>query len=390
MSKNIFVFVVCGTREHIDTMNLSMQYLKKYSKHEVYVLTDSSRNEINIIHPHIIDIKTPVNLNHHQASIYLKTGIHKFLPKGNNYCYIDTDVIALSETCDHIFNEYIEPIRFAPDHCSMRKFSAYAVNCNCLSSREKDRATFLKFVNEVESSTVTNPLMIEKARELQFEFDRLKSSLLKRGFTAMRYFLSYPIFKFNQEFHFNKRTRTWHYHPGEVVMYEMNIKKLEQSTGLHYNKWNQKWYNKSDEDIWQDECNHLREHIKHTFNIEITDNNWQHWNGGVFLFNDQSHSFLDAWHEKSIRIFTLPQWKTRDQGTLIATVWEFGLQNHPLLNKKWNFIADYYNKGLTLNTTENLISDDGFNTSYQPALLHVYHNWGKTDWNVWQWVESKL
>jgi hypothetical protein len=47
---------------------------------------------------------------------------------------------------------------------------------------------------------------------------------------------------------------------------------------------------------------------------------WQHWNGGVFLFDDSSVEFLSSWHEKTVmRIFDLPNWKTRDQGTLIAT-----------------------------------------------------------------------
>ena len=75
MNNRIFVFVVCGKREHIDTLHLSLQYLKKYSKHEIKIITDSSRNEIEILHDQVIDIKTPTQYSHHQASIYLKTGI---------------------------------------------------------------------------------------------------------------------------------------------------------------------------------------------------------------------------------------------------------------------------------------------------------------------------
>ena len=107
------------------------------------------------------------------------------------------------------------------------------------------------------------------------------------------------------------------------------------------------------------------------------------------MFNDSSADFLESWHQKTVHIFTLPNWKTRDQGTLIATVWEFGLQNQPTLSKKWNFLADYHNSGLALKATDNLISDNGFKNSYAPNFIHVYHNWGKKDWSVWQWIETK-
>jgi len=128
--------------------------------------------------------------------------------------------------------------------------------------------------------------------------------------------------------------------------------------------------------------------IAETFEISIKEKNWQHWNGGVFLFNHESDGFLNAWHKKTMRIFTLPNWKTRDQGTLIATAWEFGLNNHATLSKKWNFIADYFNNGLMLNSNEGLITDDGFKTSYKPEFMHIYHHWGKQDWDVWQWIEN--
>ena len=71
MSKDVFVFVVCGTQEHLGTLHFSLQYLSRYSKKEIWVLTDTSRNEIPINHHTVIDVKTPEHFNHHQASIYL-------------------------------------------------------------------------------------------------------------------------------------------------------------------------------------------------------------------------------------------------------------------------------------------------------------------------------
>lgn len=390
MSKNIFVFVVCGAAEHIETLHFSLKYLQHFSKNEIIVVTDSSRNEIAINHDHVIDVKVDEKYNHHQASIYLKTGLNKFLPKGNNYCYLDTDVIAVSEDCDHIFNEYIAPITFAPDHCKVRKFSSNAVNCDCQKNREIDRQKFFQFAKDINGVTVTDPYLIEKGRELQFEFDSLKKSLLKKILTAIRFFLSYKIFRFDDQFYFNKIKRTWHVNNGDVVMYEFDIEKMQKATGLVYNKWTKKWYNQQGEDIWYDECNHLTEFIKNTFGIAINDKNWQHWNGGVFLFNHESDAFLNAWHQKTMHIFTLPNWKTRDQGTLIATAWEFGLNNqHPTLLKKWNFIADYNNIGVKINTQSGYITDDGFISSYMPAFVHVYHHWGNKEWNIWQWIENK-
>lgn len=390
MSSNIFVFVVCGKSEHIDTLHLSMQYLKKYSKNKIVVITDSSRNETAIKHEHIIDIKTPTEYSHHQASIYLKTGIHKFLPKGNLYCYLDTDVVAVSDTCDEIFNEFIAPIRFAPDHCKVRKFSSSAVHCDCQKNREIDRQKFFQFTKDINGVTVTDPFLIEKGKELQFQFDQLKKSLIKKVITAIRFTLSRKIFRLDEQFYFNKKNKTWHINNGDVVMYDIDVEKMQKATGLVYNKWTKKWYNQQGEDIWYDECNHLTEYIAHTFKIDVKDKNWQHWNGGVFLFNDSSHAFLDAWYNKTMHIFNLKEWKVRDQGTLIATVWEFGLENHPTLPKKFNFIADYNNNGVQINTQTGYITDDGFITQHKPALVHVYHHWGNQTWPIWKWVETKL
>src|SRR5690554_2272480 len=107
---NKFIFVVCGAREHIESLNFSLQALKKQTDNEIIVLTDSKRNSLKIAHSNIIDIATPTHLNHHQASIFLKTSIHKYLPKGNSYCYLDTDVVALDKSVDAIFEQYQAPI----------------------------------------------------------------------------------------------------------------------------------------------------------------------------------------------------------------------------------------------------------------------------------------
>jgi hypothetical protein len=388
---NIFVFVVCGSKEHIDTLHISINYLRKYSLNKIIVVTDSKRNEIKIIHDTIIDVKTPPEFSHHQSSIYLKTGLFKILPKGNNYCYLDTDVVAISDKCDEIFKEFYAPIIFAPDHCNMPKFSPNAVHCGCNESWAKYRALFDAALKKYDKNRqITNSNLLQKAKELQYLFYEIKKSLPKKIIAGLKYYLSINRYQFNKDYYFDKKNRTWHINSGEIIMYEVNVKKIEEETGLRYNKWKLQWLNSEGEDIWQNECNHLPKFIYTTFGVKVKDYSWQHWNGGVFLFNDQSHQFLEAWHNKTIQIFDNPKWKTRDQGTLIATAWEFGLNNHPTLNKKWNFIADYNNKGLTLDQTKNLISDNAMQTAISPNFIHVYHHWADENWDVWNWVREKF
>jgi hypothetical protein len=91
-----------------------------------------------------------------------------------------------------------------------------------------------------------------------------------------------------------------------------------------------------------------------------------------------------------MQIFNDPAWKTRDQGTLIATAWEFGLQDQKLLSKRFNFIADFYNHSLEVDASKNRISDDFFKTSYSPAFVHVFHHFGTKGWDVWDWIENKV
>lgn len=390
MSKNIFVFIVCGAKEHIETLHFSMKFLKKFSKNEIYVVTDKRKNEILIDHDTIIDIHTPEKFNNHQASIYLKTGIHKFLPKGNNYCYLDTDVIALSEQCDAIFDEFIPPIRFAPDHCRVNKFSPYAVNCNCSSKWEKDRSLFNSVINNSDKNKpLIDPYIIKKKNELQLIFDAIKSSKVKKVIAAIKYLFSFPVFQLDDQFYFDKKKRTWQLSTGEIVLYEVDIKKMERETGLHYNKWKRSWLNDKGDDIWKDECNHLTEFINEAFNIKVAEKNWQHWNGGVFLFNDSSLEFLESWHKKTMTIFNLANWKTRDQGTLIATVWELGLQDHPVLDKKWNFLADRNNNKLDFDN-KGFFTDDNWETKHKVVFSHIYHSFGDSKWELWKYVANRI
>ena len=64
LRSNTFVFVVCGAKEHIETLHFSLAALQHFSKAGIVVVTDSSRNEIEVVHNNIIDIKTPAHFSH--------------------------------------------------------------------------------------------------------------------------------------------------------------------------------------------------------------------------------------------------------------------------------------------------------------------------------------
>lgn len=386
MHKNSFIFVVCGAKEHIDTLHFSMEYLKKYSKNEIWVLTDSSRNEIPVVHDKIVDIRTPKEFNHHQASIFLKTGIHHYFPKGNCYCYLDTDIIALSEEVDGIFNQYIAPITFAPDHCKMDQFSPYAVNCECTNLYEK-------YGKKVEANLIqidplrnsTKPSIIENRKRMVM-FYQENNSIIKKISIGLKFLFSRKRFKLVDTIYFDKKEQAWKDETGEVFMNHFRWSQISKKSGLGWSYLNSHPKLPDGRSLWKLNCNHLGEAIEQKFKTPKPSSEFQHWNGGVFLFDDQSHDFLETWFQATMEIFKDPYWKTRDQGTLIKTVWEKRLQNHPTLNIKWNAIADYYNPFLKWIDKETVQLNDQDIT--KPALLHVYHHFGDKSWEFWNKIPA--
>ncbi|MEI6852208.1 MAG: hypothetical protein WCL06_05165, partial [Bacteroidota bacterium] len=196
--KNVFVFVVCGADEHIATLNYSLNSLKRFSKNEILVVTDLLRNKINIEHDHIIDINTPQHFDHHQASIFLKTGIYKFLDLNDNYCYLDSDVIALSSHVDDIFQHQYGPVTFAADHCKINSFSPYAVNCGCYERKNKDQKAFIEAITRIIPDYKHDVIFhSEKGRELYRILNEIKENPLKNILLILNYLLARYIFKSN-------------------------------------------------------------------------------------------------------------------------------------------------------------------------------------------------
>lgn len=393
MKLNKFVFVVCGAREHIDTLHFSLRMLQKFSKNEILVVTDSKRNEIPVNYNNVVDIDTPIYLDHHQASIYLKTSLYKLLPTGPLYCYLDTDVIAINDSVDDIFTHKTGVITFAPDHSKMHQFSPYAVNCGCLARNRAEWKELKHILNRYNNAPeVTDGALLLKQQNLKQRFELAKRNPLGLISTAARYILPIQRMKFDDFAVYDKRSRIWYDLEGNVILYDEApdvIKQIEANTNWRWSAIKRRWISPTGENIHELSCQHLREKIQTKFDVVIDKHQWQHWNGGVFLFDEGSHVFMRLWHQRTMKIFKDPEWKTRDQGTLIATVWQLGLQNSYTLPKTYNFIADPSNPRLMLSEDKRFITDDAFETQYEPAFMHIFNQFGDVNWWVWQWILEK-
>lgn len=387
-SQKIFVFVACGGRTHIETLHFSIHALRKFSKNKIWVITDSTRNEISIHHDTIIDAKTPAELNHHQASIYLKTGIHKFLPKGNSYCYLDTDVIALNAGVDEIFKHYKSPITFCTDVTRLNRFSPFAVACNCYENFERDKTLPAFYDKEFTETVLPQIKFIDCCiHEIERRVTATKKSNWGYNLHKIKYWVGGKFYVLDKDYKLEKDTGLWYTATGRRLKYEAAEKDvvtyIQNKTGFSFNTSSNQWYRTDGSSVSQLYCNHLQEKIQSKFGIAISPDDWQHWNGGVFLFDDNSHDFLNCWHKMTMQIFQDKSWRTRDQGTLAATVWKFGLQNHYTLPLSFNFIADYE---LPLTHYPGNLK---FRTAYsekilEPKFVHVYKNWGDMNWPVWK------
>jgi hypothetical protein len=280
LAKNLFVYALCGDR-HADLVNTSLRFLKHFTRQDVLVV--ASRCEPQINHDQVIQLESPAEFDNHQASILLKTNLHRLAGGADRRCcYLDTDVIAVDSEIDGIFDMQHGPVVFAADHGRMRSFSRWAVTCPCVVG----------------------------------------------------------------------------------------------------------------------DCDHLKERILSKFGVEVTEHNWQHWNGGVFVFDSRSTDFMDTWHQYTRSIFGDAGWKTRDQGTLIATVWKHGLQNQPVLPRAYNYIVDAKRGVADAKRPSLTASDYRVDETYsltpgsglpRPHFLHFINgSMGAPGWKNWDDAEEAL
>ena len=120
-------------------------------------------------------------------------------------------------------------------------------------------------------------------------------------------------------------------------------------------------------------CDHLRRQLSSRLDVEVPAD-WCHWNGGVFTFGPEGHELLERWHALAIESFDWPEWRTRDQGALIATAWLLGLQDLPRLPAEFNFIvADPWNNDVYLDRQRGWsLGPDG--PWVAPRMLHLFQS----------------
>lgn len=422
-----YVFVVCGDKLHVETLHFSLKMLKRYTKYDIVVVTDTSRNAISIEHDNIINIITPSTLTHHQAAIYLKTFLHKILKTNHLYCYLDTDVVAISSEIDSIFNHFMAPITFCTDHCKIKAFSPNAVYDafydNLLEKQKKLSTLYYQYRQEEEKQAKEAGSHLEQILHLKaiFNQNRPLHAQAIRGNQLLQVLLSKLIFQtihlytkliipknkrlsrleklhrrifgtpldfdlFSQEkgYQYDFAAKKWYDLHGRLI-YEENliVNRIESSTEFRWDTITQQWYDQGNNNISTIQSDKLIHLIRTKFGVNISNENWRHWNGGVFLFNHASAAFMEQWHQWTLEIFNDPAWKIRDQGTLIATSWKFDLQNHPTLPLVYNFIADYYHPHLYYkgNLTFHI---QPHHINIKPYFIHIYHHWGDPSWQVWQ------
>ena len=141
-------------------------------------------------------------------------------------------------------------------------------------------------------------------------------------------------------------------------------------------------------------CLHLREAIRERFGIDIRNGDQRHWNGGLYLFDRRSREFAKAWHSNTMLIFDDPYWRVRDQGTLIVTQRQLGLEQHAMLPPTATRIVDrFYGYGESLRPSlkpADFFVDRSYRlgSADQPAFLHFINDGlGCTGWANWDEIE---
>jgi hypothetical protein len=126
--KGRFVLAVAG-EAHVRQAAAAIAFLKRVTRRDILLVR--ARSDYRPEHDEIIDVATPPGMSDRQAGIVLKTGLANIVGNAETYCYLDSDVIAVSPDVDEIFAQMRGPIAFAADHARIDVFSRYAVRCFC-------------------------------------------------------------------------------------------------------------------------------------------------------------------------------------------------------------------------------------------------------------------
>jgi hypothetical protein len=121
----------------------------------------------------------------------------------------------------------------------------------------------------------------------------------------MKYLFGGKYYRLNKKYKLEKKTGEWYDQNYSLLKFDPTnfTDYIYEKTGFTFNQENKTWYRQDKTALFELRCSHLSEEIKNEFGILIDEPQWQHWNGGVFLFDSTSVDFLEDWHKATLLIF---------------------------------------------------------------------------------------
>ncbi|MCB0331581.1 MAG: hypothetical protein KDD70_18045, partial [Bdellovibrionales bacterium] len=130
--------------------------------------------------------------------------------------------------------------------------------------------------------------------------------------------------------------------------------------------------------------------LRHEFSVEIPAD-WPLWNGGMFTFSAEAEQFFDRWNANTRRILHSEYWLSRDQTSLIATVFQMNMHDNKTIPSEFNWLVRHSGRW---NSRTNF-DERGF--SYDGKKIHVMHfipgfdsSYGDTSVREWTQVRQLL
>jgi hypothetical protein len=72
--------------------------------------------------------------------------------------------------------------------------------------------------------------------------------------------------------------------------------------------------------------------VRSDFGMSL-DRDWQVWNSGAYVFDGRGKTFLEDWHQNTLRMMSLEKWTLQDQSSLAITAFEDSVQHNKVMSK---------------------------------------------------------
>ncbi len=341
---------------------------------------------------------TPRELDDARAAIWLKTSVAEIAENAGlgpgPHAYVDSDVVAVADDVDRIFERFAPPVTFGSDlpfaAANLRTFSSHAVECECAVERERLARYFRRLDSLTafhrehgELAALADPALYEGARftgerrrgrwhdgiaeggsaaggihfrqrfangepvEIVYSFVDAPWRLAKRG-DASRLEDDAGWFRFDASPE-EAGGGHWEDERGDSLR-RFATPGGERREWFRDGRPRRTWRPDASSDAggaWVDAagvelgvCDHLADRLESLFGTPIPRPDWVPWNGGVFLFDASAAPFLADWRSRCLRLFAEPGFRVRDQGALVSAAWARGLAEHPRLPPADNRIVD--------------------------------------------------